>query len=185
MTSVRARLLLVVVATAACSGGESPVRDAADTFTLTGDTTWLARPASLGPIRVGMRRPELVNLIGQPSRVGYVTHERCRYTGGSALPPGVRVMTMDSVVVRVDVMDPGVQTAEGIEVGDPEAEVLARYGTRAVVSPHKYSGPEWHYVTVTPASDTAHRIVFETDGRVVRNYRVGRVPEVEWVEGCS
>jgi hypothetical protein len=27
--------------------------------------------------------------------------------------------------------------------------------------------------------------VFETDGQRVTNYRVGRKPEVQWVEGCS
>jgi len=149
------------------------------------DTAWIAHPSSIGALRVGMSRASLIGVIGQPSRVGYATHESCKYTRGSRLPKGIQVMTFDSVVVRIDVTEPGVRTAEGVQVGDRETRVLERYGDRAEVTSHKYSGPQWHYVTVTPANDPAHRIVFETDGNVVKNYRVGRVPEVEWVEGCS
>ena len=30
-----------------------------------------------------------------------------------------------------------------------------------------------------------YRLVFETDGERVTRYRAGRLPEVEWVEGCA
>lgn len=163
---------------------DSPAATAADS--LAGDSTaWVARPARVGVIHTGMTRPALMNVLGQPRRFGYDSQERCTYVSGSDLPEGVQVMVFDSVVVRVDVLEPGVPTAEGIQVGDTEAAVLARYGERAVVTPHKYSGPEWHYVTVTPANDAQHRIVFETDGKVVKSYRIGALPAVEWVEGCS
>lgn len=148
-------------------------------------TAWVAFPQRVGRIRTGMSRPDLIAVVGQPVRAGYDMRERCTYVRGTALPRGVQVMVFDSVVARIDVLEPGVPTAEGIEVGTPEQRVLATYGSDAVVSPHKYSGPEWHYVTVTAPYDTLHRIVFETDGSVVTSYRVGRVPEVEWVEGCS
>lgn len=146
---------------------------------------WVASPRRVGAIRTGMRRQELVALVGRPARAGYDVGGPCSYVGGTALPPGVRVMLFDSVVVRIDVTAPGVPTAEGIAVGTREQEVLERYTPDAVVTPHKYRGPEWHYVTVTPPHDTLHRMVFETDGAVVTSYRVGRVPEVQWVEGCS
>ena len=88
-------------------------------------------------------------------------------------------------MARVDVTKPGVRTREGAQVGDPEAAVLKLYEGRVAVTPHKYSGPQGHYLTVTTPGDSLHRIVFETDGATVQNYRVGRLPEVEWVEGCS
>lgn len=43
------------------------------------------------------------------------------------------------------------------------------------------------YLIATPAAsaDAGFRIVFETDGASVLKYRAGRLPEVEWVEGCA
>lgn len=149
------------------------------------DTGWVATPQGIGPVRAGMPRSALLAHIGQPSRSGYYSHERCTYTGGTALPAGVQVMIFDSTVARVDVSKPGVHTREGAQVGDREAAVLAKYRGRVTVTPHNYSGPQWHYLTVRPPGDTLHRIVFETDGARVQNFRVGRLPEVEWVEGCS
>lgn len=171
----------------ACARGDSGEADtaAAVAAPLPADTTWLASPAGLGGVRAGMRRADLLAVIGRPSRAGYYTHDRCTYVGGTALPRGARVMVYDSTVARVDVQEPGVLTREGVQVGDSEASVLGRYRGRVTVTPHKYGGPQWHYLTVTTPGDTLHRIVFETDGAVVRNYRVGRRPEVEWVEGCS
>lgn len=146
---------------------------------------WIASPRRVGAIHTGMRRQDLATLVGRPARAGYDVGGPCTYVGGTDLPTGVRVMVVDSVVARIDVTAPGVPTAEGIAVGTREQEVLARYGPDAVVTPHKYRGPAWHYVTVTPPHDTLHRMVFETDGAVVTSYRVGRLPEVQWVEGCS
>lgn len=146
---------------------------------------WIASPQRLGMIRAGMPRAELITVVGRPARAGYDTQESCTYVIGTALPKGVQVMVVNGVVARIDVLEPGVPTLEGVGVGSTEQDVLARYRGDATVTPHKYSGPEWHYVTVTPPSDTLHRIVFETDGAVVKNYRVGRMPEVQWVEGCS
>jgi hypothetical protein len=44
-----------------------------------------------------------------------------------------------------------------------------------------------HYLTVVPTSkaDSPYRIIFETDGKRVLNYRAGIRPQVEYVEGCS
>ena len=149
------------------------------------DTGWVASPRGIGPVRAGMPRGSLLAHIGQPSRAGYYAQERCTYLGGTALPAGVQVMIFDSTVARIDVAQPGVRTREGAQVGDAEAAVLAMYRGHVAVTPHAYSGPQWHYLTVTPPGDTLHRIVFETDGATVKSYRVGRLPEVDWVEGCS
>jgi len=53
--------------------------------------------------------------------------------------------------------------------------------------PAKYD-PHGKYLVIHPpqGADSTRRIVFETDGKTrVTKYRVGREPEVEWVEGCS
>jgi hypothetical protein len=35
------------------------------------------------------------------------------------------------------------------------------------------------------SASAGKEIVFETDGKRVTMFRAGRLPEVEWVEGCS
>jgi hypothetical protein len=59
------------------------------------------------------------------------------------------------------------------------------YRDRLKVSPHKYL--RGHYLTFTPTgqTDRNYRLIFETDGHRVVNYRVGKMPEVAYVEGCS
>lgn len=178
------------LAIAGCQRDAAPDADSVSTASTPAaapapDTGWVASARGLGAIHAGLPRADLLPVIGQPSRAGYYTHASCSYVGGTALPAGVRVMISDSTVARVDVTKPGVRTREGAQVGDPEAAVLKLYEGRVAVTPHKYSGPQGHYLTVTPPGDSLHRIVFETDGATVQNYRVGRLPEVEWVEGCS
>lgn len=109
----------------------------------------------------------------------------CYYVTWKGAPPGVRVMGEGESIVRVDVDSAGVATAAGVRVGDAEDRVRQLYAGRVAVSPHKYT--DGRYLTVTPANpaDSLYRIVFEAEkGRIVR-YRAGRVPAVEYVEGCG
>lgn len=109
----------------------------------------------------------------------------CDYVELVGGPPGVSFMVESGHVVRVDVTSGPVQTADGARIGDTEQRVKKLYGDRVSVSPHKYT--DGHYLTVRPesAADSAFRIIFETDGRVVTQYRAGIRPPVEYVEGCE
>ena len=121
-------------------------------------------------------------VLGLPAGKG---SEGCSYLGGTA---GTRlhanVMLSNDTVVRFDVLDSAIATAEGARVGDTEARIRQLYQGRVVEQPHKYVAGG-HYFVVSPAGATGQRIVFETDGRVVTRYRAGREPEVENVEGCG
>jgi hypothetical protein len=94
-------------------------------------------------------------------------------------------MVIQDTLVRVEMDSAGIKTVEGAQVGDSESRILELYGTRARIEPHKYMYPEGHYVVVTPPGDTLHRIIFETLKGRVTTYRAGRVPAVQYVEGCS
>ena len=94
-------------------------------------------------------------------------------------------MIVDDTVARVEVTSGDVKTAEGAGIGDAESDVVTLYQGRVEVQPHKYTGPQGHYVVVTPPGDSLHRIIFETDGQKVLRYRAGRVPAVQYVEGCA
>ena len=106
----------------------------------------------------------------------------CYYVFPHGRTDSTAYMAVGANVVRIDVRGAEPLTDAGVGVGSLESDVLAAYGARAQVSPHKYTGPEGHYVTVD-AGEFA--IVFETDGIRVTRYRAGRKPEVTWVEGCS
>jgi hypothetical protein len=141
----------------------------------------------VGPIRIGMT-PEAagkaagINLLGDP-------HEL--YEDGSCyyvLPEGplgevFAFMVADGTIARVDVWVGSPATnAEGVRIGDGEQHLLQLY-EGAVLEQHPYQGPEGHYVRTRDAGGQ-HGYIFETDGSKVENWRAGRYPEIEWIEGC-
>jgi hypothetical protein len=95
-------------------------------------------------------------------------------------------MVENGQVVRADIDSGGVPTAEGIGVGSTEAAIRSAYGTHLTIQLHKYQWEAgWRYFLYLPPGDSVNAIVFETDGQGVRTYRVGRRPQVEYVERCG
>lgn len=188
----RVVVLHAVLACAACERwAERPTDTVAaapapsDSPTTDSVSKWTVDELGVGPVRAGMTLKELSAVAGETVRPDYDFNESCDYVKPKFLPNGVSIMIVDDSVGRIDVTEKGILTKEGAGVGDLESRVLSLYGTRAHVEPHKYTGPTGHYVIVQQPSDTLHRIVFETDGKVVEMYRAGRRPAVDYVEGCA
>jgi hypothetical protein len=112
--------------------------------------------------------------------------EPCDYANLANGPPRIGFIIADGKVVRIDV-DTGssLKTVEGIGAGDTEAEVLSTYEGRVEVQPHKYIDGHYLIVRSKDGADPEFRMIFETDGKVVRSWRAGLLPAVGWVEGCS
>jgi hypothetical protein len=147
--------------------------------------SWVVTEHGIGGLRAGMTVKE-----ARAAVPGFKTAEGadsvgCDYASIPGLPRGVSVMVEDGVVGRVDVLKGTVPTSAGARIGDTEATIKKLYAGRVTVSPHKYT--DGHYLTVVPKSqvDSAFRIIFETDGTRVLQYRAGRRPQVEYVEGCA
>lgn len=110
------------------------------------------------------------------------------YLPGASLmviaPDEARLWTQGRIA-RVYVFERGYETAAGVGVGSTEAEVIEAYEPFVRVTQHHYD-PQSHYLIVrSPAPALRrYRIVFETDGQRVDAFRAGRLPEVEFVEGC-
>jgi hypothetical protein len=197
-----ARLTLILALAAGCVSRDAPGRDTSRARAVAApvapapnpaDSTsqeraaarWVVTPKGIGPVLAGMTMAALDTALGEAMRATYAPGASCAYLRPSALPKDVLVMVQRDTVVRIDVRAKGVLTADSVQVGDTEASVIARYQGRVRTTPHKYAGPTGHDLTVTAPPDTEDAMVFETDGRVVVNYRAGRRGAVALVEGCS
>ena len=168
----------VTIAAASASGSEGPELRGCGRATGGGSQSSVSA-AGFGAVRIGMTAVEAQAALGMPFEPLRDQGE-CVYRRSPAVP-GILFMQIEGQVVRVDVTSYAVRTDRGVGVGDSEAFVREAYGDAITTSPHKYvSGG--NYLTVAAGDN---RIVFETDGMWVTRYRVGRLPEVEWVEGCA
>jgi hypothetical protein len=197
--SHRAAIVAILLAVASCSeratraepGGHAdgpagtPVADATPTAAPVG--SWTVSARGLGPLRAGMTVAEAAVVVAN----GFAIPEgadttRCGYANWPAAPAGVWVMLEHGRVVRVEVRDGMTATDVGARIGDREARIDSLYHGRVATTPGKYEAKR-HLLVVTPTAptDSAYRLIFETDGRVVTNYRAGSRPAVEYVEGCG
>lgn len=138
--------------------------------------------AGMGPARIGLGFFELVEAAGRRMTVGPEVNEGCTYTFPEGLD-GVAFMLRDRKVARIDVEKGPYLTISGAKIGDTEETVKRLYRGKVKVTPHKYV-EGGRYLEVTSA-DGRSALIFETDGKVVTSYRVGRLPEARWIEGCS
>ncbi len=94
-------------------------------------------------------------------------------------------MMEDGRFVRYDVGTDREAAPGGGKVGMRADALRALYGDALQASPHKYvEGGQ--YLSVDASGVAPSRLVFETDaeGNVVR-WRVGLLPQADYVEGCS
>ncbi len=140
----------------------------------------------LGPIKIGMTLDEARAAIGDPLKPEPSADKECFYVAPSGVPEGVSFMITDGRVSRIDISSPAYQSMSGARVGQTQDQVIQLYAGRLEVSPHKYveSGK---YLTFIPKDkeDMQYRMIFETDGKKITEFRAGKLPEVEYVEGCS
>jgi len=140
----------------------------------------------LGPIQVGMTLTDAVNMgiLNENPNM----KKECDFVFpavGAGVPDNVGVMIVKGEVARIDVDTGSVTTEDGAKIGDTEEKLKSIYDGDLQIEPHKYV-PGGHYMIVMGDSASAGKaIVFETNGKVVTNFRAGRLPEVKWVEGCS
>jgi hypothetical protein len=148
--------------------------------------SWVLTPHAFGTVQMGWTVAQLNAALADTLRPTYEINDECDHLMPAVFPKGTSLMVIQDTAVRVDVFSPGILTPEGAGVGDTETRLREIYGERAVVTPHKYTGPDGHYVTVMDtAADSLHMTIFETDGDKVLQYRAGVAPGAQYVEGCA
>ena len=154
-----------------------------DTSRPASSTSWTVTERGIGPLRAGMTVAQANSAIGGGFAAPKGYSGGCGYAVLTKGPSGLAVMLQDGKIARVEVRSGGIATAAGARIGDSESRIKSLYAGRLTSTPHKYV-TGGHYLTVTP-SGSANRIVFETDGSKVTEFRSGQTPAVEQVERCG
>ncbi|MBN3874292.1 hypothetical protein [Nostoc sp. JL33] len=140
----------------------------------------------IGSVRVGMTVSQAANAAGT-KLVGDSPNNSCYYVKPQNQPKNLSFMVTEGRISRVDVrQNTQITTLKGAKIGDTEARIKSLYPGQIKVTPHKYV-QGGHYLTLVPKdrANQNYRVVFETDGKRVTEFRSGKLPEVEFVEGCS
>ena len=149
------------------------------------NSAWAVTDSGAGVLRIGMTRDQLALDMHAAVPKHTRADSGCAYLAVPGIPAGMRTMWVAATLARIDIGAPKLPTDRGVSVGDKAAKVEQLYRGSVTVMPAKYD-PHGKYLVVKAGPDTTRRIVFETDGATrITRYRVGREPEVEWVEGCS
>ncbi len=148
----------------------------------------------MGLVEHGMTVAEAEAVLAATLEFGEPVSEGCYHAWDPTDVNSPRFMVIastgepaDGTIVRIELGETHT-TRSGIHIGSTKAEVLEAYGDRIVASPHPYgSGPASEYLTYVPAdpADAGYRLIMETEDDRVVAIRSGRLPEVEWIEGCA
>lgn len=142
----------------------------------------------IAPIMVGMTVSEAMRasgqkLINQGESGGAPS---CRYYKIKELK-GIAFMVINGRIAKVDINDNSkIKTLSGAKIGDSESRIKSLYSNQIKVEAHEYD-PKGHYLIFVPkdSQDKNYRIIFETDGKKVTRWRSGKLPEVQFIEGCA
>jgi hypothetical protein len=143
---------------------------------------WEVTSSGIGALKAGMSLDE-AKIVMRDNLVIPAKLEECDFVKTKTGPKGLMVMVEKGEISRVDITAGSVATVEGAKIGDSEDRIKSLYPGQVAVQPHKYT--HGHYLVVTPKGGGDNRIVFETDGKKVLRYRSGRMPAVQYVEGCA
>ena len=143
----------------------------------------------IGSVRVGMTIAEASKAAGTKliRESGYETNLSCFYVKPQGEPKDIGFMVTNKRISRVDVWNnKSIITLSGAKIGDTESRIKSLYPGQIQVTPHKYveGGHDLIFIP-KDAVDKNYRLLFETDGKRVTRFRAGKLPEVEFVEGCS
>jgi predicted metalloprotease with PDZ domain len=138
----------------------------------------------LGSVRLGMT-------VDQAQKRTRQTITNNDYTPGddscgiATLAPkslGVNMQTTNLKITVINVSSPGISTRKGIEVGDKVPALKQAYGSKLKSTPDKYT-PK---AVVYSLAFGQRRMQFYTNPKgVITQLTAGRLPEVNFVEGCS
>lgn len=142
-----------------------------------------ARWDGLGPVKLGMDEAAVRGtwkgiLQGDAPMSGSTCMQL--FPGGAEPPASPSFMFEEGRLVRYDVTDNAHTAPGGGSVGMQQAQIENLH-PGIEVTPHKYTNGRY-----LRAVNGENVLVFETsDAGMVTRWRIGRAPQVDYVEGCS
>lgn len=144
-----------------------------------------ARLDGYGPLTLGATLDEVRTAWKAPLQ-GEVPDDYChalRPQGPQA--DDVVLMIEGRRLVRYDVRNDRIVAPGGGRVGMSLGQLQTLYPDRGDLTPHKYD-EKGHNLRVRPATEGGALVNFEINGDGnVTAWRVGKTPQVDYVEGCS
>ena len=148
----------------------------------------------IGPIRVGMKVDEASQSAGikliSNGNSGGTDEYQCSYVQPQIELKGISFMVTKGRIARVDISNQRITTIRGAKIGNTEEQIMKLYPGQIKVTPHPYQGrPPYNgkYLTFVPKDEAEqnYRIIFETNKKLVTRFRSGKLPEVNYIEGCA
>lgn len=137
-----------------------------------------------GSVRIGMTASQAAKVLGvRVTRDAGYEGGNCYYTSPKRGFKDIAFMMSGRRIARIDINSKEYTTDKGAKIGDTEARIKRLYKGKYKVYQHKYVD-DAHYIEVE-MKGRKYSIIFETDGKRVVTYRVGRPEQVGYVEGCS
>lgn len=144
-----------------------------------------ARYDGYGDLRFGMSVAEARKAWKGELQGDDVKSGACGYLRATGTAAGPYLMFEHGAFVRYDVRGANATAPGGGRVGMAADDIRHLYAGRVQDAPHKYV-QGGHDLRVTDPASKDRALLFEVDqyGRVT-TWRVGRTPQVDYVEGCS
>jgi outer membrane protein assembly factor BamE (lipoprotein component of BamABCDE complex) len=137
-----------------------------------------------GSVKIGMTASQAAKILGvRVTRDAGYEGGSCYYTSPKRGFKDIAFMMSGRRIARIDINSKEYATDRGAKIGDTEARIKRLYKGKYKVYEHKYVD-DAHYIEVMMKGGK-YSIIFETDGKRVVTYRVGRPEQVGYVEGCS
>ena len=143
---------------------------------------WHVGPRGVGPARIGMKLTQLKQALRGDVALFPDPQQDCDYMLVKSHPQ-LQLMMIKRKLARVDVVDPGVSTPEGIQVGDSAARVRKIYGRRIETMEHKYIDNGFYFTVFTKDKKYGTRFEIDENGKVGMFY-AGDAQAIQYIEGC-
>jgi hypothetical protein len=154
-------------------------------FSISGaEPPWVVRFDGTGPVKIGMSLSQLNRVLHENFAVPEDKDDQPCFYVKPASRAGITFMIEDGHISRVDVDDRSLPTAAGIRVGDSEVQAKRVYGSKLKVTPHAYTAPEGHYLTVH-SNDGRYGIRFESEKGKIERFYAGTSEAISYIEGCQ
>ena len=144
---------------------------------------WRVGPRGVGPVHIGMTLAQLKHALHNDIDEYPDPQQECDYLSIKSHPQ-LQFMMIKRKLVRVDVVNPGIKTPEGIQIGDSAAKVRKVYGNRVESTAHIYIAGGFYLTVLTADKRFGTRFEIDEKGKIGTFY-AGDAEAIQYIEGCE